>query len=178
MKSGGYRPRFISQVLTTQQNAAMNMDKDKQKEATTIQVKRRILSDLSKDAEILRKKLIREYNEKGQSNKALFYDGCTVNYLLLHHIYDTDGASEFKTFMQWKTEGATIKKGAKAFIIWGQPLGSRPEDKEEIEDQEYMYFPLCYLFSDKQVSKPIDRVKEIEKSENIEEVELITDDIF
>ena len=67
--------------------------------------------------------------------------------------------TEFNTFAQWKELGYTILKGSKAFVIWGQPRTGN-ENKEETdtkrgegEDDEYSFFPVCYLFSDKQVRK-------------------------
>ena len=62
--------------------------------------------------------------------------------------------SEFKTFWQWKDEGFTIKRGSKAFLIWGQPRrGSQVAEGSE-EPEEYNYWPLCYLFANTQVYKP------------------------
>ena len=45
----------------------------------------------------------------------------TINEILLKLIYNTNGATEFNTFAQWKELGYTILKGSKAFVIWGQP---------------------------------------------------------
>jgi hypothetical protein len=89
--------------------------------------------------------------------EALMWSSRTINYMLLNHVYVTDGATEFNTFHQWKEKGATIKKGSKAFVIWGQPVGRQRAEKTEAkgepqeEDNEYEFFPLCFLFSDKQV---------------------------
>lgn len=62
---------------------------------------------------------------------------------------------EFHTFHDWKHQGATIRKGEKAFIIWGQPrkLSSDQEanqtpGQEELEDT---FFPICCLFANTQV---------------------------
>lgn len=158
----------------------MNTDKDTKNEHTPIKEKRQRLSELSRQAIDLKKKLIREAQEAGQANKALYWASRTINFMLLKYFYETDGATEFKTFPQWKQENATVKKGAKAFIVWGQPLGSREED-EPSEETTAMYFPLCYLFSDRQVVKPADRVsKEPEQDTEPEpaKMEAITDDIF
>ncbi|MPL77626.1 hypothetical protein SDC9_23483 [bioreactor metagenome] len=164
----------------------MNSNKDT-KEPNPTRLKRIILSKLSRQAEDLREKLVKEATEAGQTSKALYWAGRTINFMLLHHIYDTEGAKEFKTFMQWKEEGATVKKGAKAFIIWGQPLGTREQDQEKgisPEDFESLFFPLCYLFSDKQVRKASENAKERENEpERTPEpepahAETITDDIF
>lgn len=83
----------------------------------------------------------------------------TINEILLKIIYDTKEVKEFNTFNQWKERGYTIIKGSKAFLIWGQPVNKQKKDKakeqgkEPEEGDEYEYFPVCYLFSDKQVYK-------------------------
>lgn len=57
------------------------------------------------------------------------------------------GHTEFKTIRQWNEDGKRIKKGSKAFVVWGSPKKStRDEDKDE-----FSFFPLCYLFSDQQL---------------------------
>lgn len=155
-------------------------DKDTKTEHTPIKEKRQQLSELSRQAIDMKKKFVREAQEAGHANKALYWASRTINFMLLKFFYQTDGATEFKTFPQWKQENATIKKGAKAFIVWGQPLGSREED-EPSEETTSIYFPLCYLFSDKQVVKPEDRVtKEPEQAPAPEPamMEAITDDMF
>lgn len=83
----------------------------------------------------------------------------TVNEILLKLIYNTDGATEFNTFAQWKELGYTILKGSKAFVVWGQPRTGNEKREEtdnkqaEGEEDEYSFFPVCYLFSNKQVRK-------------------------
>lgn len=81
----------------------------------------------------------------------------TVNETLLTMIYETNGATEFNTFNQWKKLGYTIIKGSKAFLIWGQPIKGKKEDAEKKKEGEetdgYEFFPICYLFSNKQVFK-------------------------
>jgi hypothetical protein len=163
----------------------MNSDKDNKREETPTQVKRRILSECSRQAEDLKKKLIREAQEAGNDNRALYWASRTINYMLLHYIYETEGAKEFKTFMQWKQEGATVKKGSKAFIVWGQPLGTREGDQEKgiaPEDSENLFFPLCFLFSDKQVRKASENARDQEPEPEPEpetaEAATITDDVF
>lgn len=62
---------------------------------------------------------------------------------------------EFKTFWQWKDEGFTIKRGSKAFLIWGQPRRGSQVAEGSDEPEEYNYWPLCYLFANTQVYKPV-----------------------
>ena len=61
---------------------------------------------------------------------------------------------EFKTFWQWKEEGATVRKGEKAFLIWGQPRKASQVPDGATEPEEFKYWPVCYLFANTQVYKP------------------------
>ncbi|WP_092171894.1 ArdC family protein [Cyclobacterium xiamenense] len=109
------------------------------------------------------------------ADEALFWASRTVNYMLLNHMYDTDGAEEFNTFKQWKEQGATIKKGSKAFLVWGQPVGkqrakeAQQRGQEAPEEDEYRFFPICYLFSDRQVIKPEEMTRERAEPSKVEE---------
>ena len=116
--------------------------------------KRVALSELSRDAESLRELKTKEAKS---DNEALFWATRTINYMLLNYIYETGGATEFNTFKQWKDKGATVIKGSKAFAIWGQPVhkqrtGKEQETSENSELDKYKYFPICYLFSNIQVT--------------------------
>jgi len=99
-----------------------------------------------------------EFTEQADTEADAFYWASrTVNFMLLYHVYETGGAQEFNTFKQWKEKGATVKKGEKAFLVWGQPVSKqRQEDKEQPgeqeEEEDYSFFPVCYLFSEHQVN--------------------------
>jgi hypothetical protein len=83
--------------------------------------------------------------------KALVKEGVykTVNEALINEFYKkTDPEiKDFNTFSSWKEKGKTILKGSKAFVIWGQPRNI----KQDEENDEFKFWPLCYLFSDNQV---------------------------
>lgn len=72
----------------------------------------------------------------------------TINYVLLNYIYSPGDAHEFKTFHEWKQEGFQVKKGEKAFVVWGKPREVKKEEGEKVT-----YYPVSYLFSDRQVYK-------------------------
>lgn len=89
-----------------------------------------------------------------------------VNDLLMMFAYNPYKTHTFNTFMGWKYEGYTVKKGAKAFLLWGQPINKTRTDKTTGEiiqgnddDKEASFFPLAYLFRDDQVSKIETRTK-------------------
>lgn len=105
----------------------------------------------------------------------------TINEVLLQIIYETDEATEFNTFNQWKEKGYTVIKGMKSFTVWGQPLNKQEHEKKKKEDNEdkndegeFRYFPVCYLFSDKQVHK-LDKTpkKEKEPTNKVREAEFL-----
>lgn len=58
---------------------------------------------------------------------------------------------EFKTFNQWKEEGATVRRGEKAFLVWGQPRKAEQVPEGSQEPEEFKYWPICYLFANTQV---------------------------
>jgi hypothetical protein len=78
-------------------------------------------------------------------------DAASVNDALIQ-FYTADGHKEFKTFNQWKELGKSIIKGSKAFVVWGSPQAIQHPDPES-ENDEFKFWPLCYLFSDKQVAE-------------------------
>lgn len=88
-------------------------------------------------------------------------DEYKVNDLIMSFAYNPNKSYTFNTFMGWKFEGFTVKKGAKAYLLWGQPINKTRIDKltgqttqGSDDDQEAPFFPLAYLFRNDQVSKP------------------------
>lgn len=62
---------------------------------------------------------------------------------------------EFNTYNQWKHKGKIVKKGEKAFLVWGSPreISQIPqENTTQNENDEFKFFPLCYLFNNLQVN--------------------------
>jgi hypothetical protein len=88
-----------------------------------------------------------------------------VNEWLLEYYRELDpDISEFNTFFQWKQKGYSIKKGSKAYVIWGSPVKGKNQEPADEDpgsgDDEYRFFPLCYLFADNQVIRH-EKVKEL-----------------
>ena len=80
----------------------------------------------------------------------------TVNeFVTDHYKSENPGIEEFDTFHQWKDKGFKIKKGSTAFVVWGSPRKGKLEEpvmkSDGKEDDEFEFFPLCYLFSNQQV---------------------------
>jgi DNA repair protein RadC len=81
--------------------------------------------------------------------------------------YRENGNEEFNTFGQWLEKGFAVKKGERAFLVWGTPK-RLPVINPESEKDEFDYFPLCYLFSNKQV----EAVKERE-NKKVSDVQIV-----
>jgi len=75
----------------------------------------------------------------------------TVNEAIIETIYKNDGHTHFNTFFGWKLDGFNVKKGSKAFLVWGKPRKVKKQEVQEGEKDEFSHFPLAYLFSNLQV---------------------------
>lgn len=130
----------------------MKTQEQKQEEAKK---KREVLISLSRKA-----RKIRDIRTQTAADikEAAFWESRTINEMLFEILYRRGEAKDFKTFWQWKDEGKTIKKGEKAFLIWGQPIKAhhkteaKPETETPDQDEEFKYWPICYLFSNLQVN--------------------------
>jgi hypothetical protein len=105
-----------------------------------------------------------------------------INDIIKNDIYFLDKV-DLKTFNQWRKEGATIKKGSKGYALWGQPLKATAKEKverngkEEDEESQYEYWPICILFSSEQVITPEAKARPAEaprKATEAEENEVLT----
>ncbi len=67
----------------------------------------------------------------------------------LKAIYGKQGHQEFKTFEQWERLGMRVKRGQKAFYLWGSQ--TTKTIIENGQKKEIKFFPLVALFSDLQV---------------------------
>lgn len=86
-------------------------------------------------------------------------DAATVNEGLIE-LYSEDEILEFNTFFEWKKKGYSIKKGSTAFLVWGKPrkvpipgTEKNSNSDSDSEDDEFKFWPVAYLFSEKQVEK-------------------------
>lgn len=76
----------------------------------------------------------------------------TINDIIIEQFYTKDGHTEFALFNDWRQRGYKIKKGSKAFVIWGKKRKAQKAAEEPEKDpDEFKFFPLAYLFSNKQV---------------------------
>ncbi len=107
---------------------------------------------------------MKKVNERREELKALsqqvkplvkecVYD--SVNEALIECFYKDAENKEFHTFNHWIEKGFKIKKGSRAFAIWGspRPLKKVEPPKAQEEEKEEDFFPICYLFSNAQVEE-------------------------
>ena len=82
----------------------------------------------------------------------------TINEMILAHYAKEYGTTELNTYDQWQEKGYQVKRGEKAFLVWGKPKNHRTitttdeetgeEKKEEVTTDDF--YPVCYLFDIKQ----------------------------
>ena len=119
---------------------------------------------LTKASEAARKIKEQLVSEAPTEAAALFLASRPLNYFILNFVYKTNGITEFKKFGEWKQQGATVKRGEKAYPIWGQPIGKQKEDEAQSKGENYKAsqeenerYPLCYVFSNLQVRATAER---------------------
>ena len=154
MKNIDFTTGEVTEIETPENTEQQPQDAKKELSNRDIQFLK--LLHISARAREIREDLIQ--NSKSE-DQALFYASKPLNYYILNYIYKTEEITEFKKFSEWKSEGATVKKGEKAFPIWGQPIAQQKQDAAEQKgeqynptDEERQRFPMCYVFSNLQVS--------------------------
>jgi len=115
-----------------------------------IDIKRDILRDISNKAIEFRTLAYKEAMDKGEQEKALFFDLMNVNQAIHYFIYKN---VELRTFYEWKQEGYTVKKGSKALLFWGQPIKASHFDDND-DEKKYKFFPIAFVFKKSDVVKP------------------------
>ena len=75
-----------------------------------------------------------------------------LNEAIIQTFYRNESHQEFKTFWQWVGDGFRVRKGELAFCVWAKPLSEQYKLKGELlGDDQRVFYPLCYLFSNAQV---------------------------
>jgi hypothetical protein len=82
-------------------------------------------------------------------------DDRNINSILIDDFYTDSKNQTFNTFHEWLNQGFKVKKGEKAFLVWGRKRKNNQdqENKEPKTEAEkvFSFYPLCYLFSNAQV---------------------------
>ena len=84
------------------------------------------------------------------------------NELLTEHYLGTTGATELRTFKQWKDSGYYVQKGETALRVWGTPFNAKSSNTvdtpagEHTVESTYELYPVVPLYSNLQVKKADD----------------------
>ncbi|MDL2312986.1 hypothetical protein LJC68_08945 [Bacteroidales bacterium OttesenSCG-928-B11] len=109
------------------------------------------LQEVSRQARELKAKAVE--TAKTEKQRQFLVDR-SLNYFIMNYIYN--GLSQpFKTLDDWNAEGAKVKKGEKAFPIWGAPV---PAEKKRAGKAESLFYPILLVFHNSQVvfeGKPV-----------------------
>lgn len=72
-------------------------------------------------------------------------------------LYEAEGHTELHSFKSWLKMGFVVKRGEKALLLWGEPLKATKEKPgEEVKENgegESDFFPVAFVFSNKQVEQ-------------------------
>jgi hypothetical protein len=67
-------------------------------------------------------------------------------------MYNDEGHTEIHSFRKWMEKGYIVRKGEKALLLWGEPKKALKQEKQSEGDKdEFKFWPLAYVFSQKQV---------------------------
>lgn len=110
----------------------------------------------------------------------------TINDAIIGTVYKDATNQDFKSYKEWKKEGFQVRKGEKAFLLWGRPKEHQLEGdkletdkankktKDEIHDS---YFPVAYVFSNAQVEAREIPIEHAEK-ETIDQLKKIRSNVL
>jgi hypothetical protein len=105
----------------------------------------------------------------------------TINEAILETIYKDGINQEFKSYSHWKEDGYQVRKGEKAFTLWGKPKENAHEkegqekdvrketDIQSHEDDAHTFFPVAFIFSNAQVDLREQSKTELENLDNLRE---------
>jgi len=71
----------------------------------------------------------------------------------LKEIYAEKGHTVLKSLRQWNNDGKSVKKGEKALMLWGSPRKFEVVNEDTAEIDEMDYYPICFVFSNLQVTE-------------------------
>lgn len=114
----------------------------------SIQEKRERLKDLSSRAKAIREELIKK-SKTPQQVEAL--EAMTINEIIVKYIYKDENNQNFDTFKGWIKNGFAVRKGEKAFLLWGRKKQTVEDAEGQEKTEELEFFPVTYVFSNQQV---------------------------
>jgi hypothetical protein len=117
----------------------------------TIQEKREHLKNLSNKAQAIREQLLHDCKNDAEIQAV---NALKVNDIIIEYLHKNPKHKEFKSFKGWMKEGKCVKKGEKAFLVWGKPTEKKEDGTTEpiAEDENgNMFYPVSFVFSNAQV---------------------------
>jgi antirestriction protein ArdC len=114
----------------------------------SIQEKREKLKDLSSRAKAIKEELLKRCTNPSE---VLAIEEMTVNQIIVNYIYKDDQHLNFDTFKGWIKNGFAVRKGEKAFLLWGRKKQTEVKPNGEERTEELEFFPVTYVFSNAQV---------------------------
>lgn len=110
---------------------------------------RKPASEAQKEAFKAKREELKKLSKKLKKQKA---DGKieTINDGL-KAIYEKQGHTDLRTIIEWNKAGFQVNKGEKSLLLWGSKKTSIPRETEATADP-YDFYPVCFVFSIKQVS--------------------------
>ena len=135
----------------------------KVQEERKVNPKREKLKVIRVRAKKLRESWAETLEQQGRFEESANVEAMTINSIIIDKFYTDEENKEFHTFYDWKKEGKKVKKGEKAFLIWGRKRKTEQEGPAQVEQGEdtknaFSFFPLAYLFSNKQVERILNKV--------------------
>jgi len=115
----------------------------------TIQQKREKLKDLSSRAKAIKEELLKKCENAEQIAQV---EAMTVNQVIVNYIYKDEDHFNFDTFKGWIKNGYAVRKGEKAFLLWGRKKQEVQNPNGETKTEELEFFPVTYVFSNSQVA--------------------------
>lgn len=114
----------------------------------SIQQKRERLKDLSSRAKAIREELLKKCKTPQEVAEL---EAMSINDLIVKYIYQDEKNQIFNTFKGWIKNGFSVRKGEKAFLLWGRKKQTVEDAKGEEKTEELEFFPVTYVFSNLQV---------------------------
>ena len=120
-----------------------------QKELTGIALHFANLREISEQARQIKISIIEQAETPERKE---YFTTRPLNFFILNCIYN-GGQEQFKTFDEWKNEGAHVNKGEKAYVIWGLPVAKEAAtDDHDQPTERILNFPISFVFSSSQVT--------------------------
>ncbi len=96
---------------------------------------------------------LKEISKFAKSLQETEYPDLTINEILIDVIYQRENGERltFDTFNGWRKRGKRVRKGEKAYLIWGKKREVPIQEAQEGDNDSFKFFPMAFVFSNEQV---------------------------